>query len=333
LKVAHGHETQVMLWTDCAAVVRRFRKCLHVVQPRTNSAHADLWTAIFDCLQECRAGQIGITKVTAHQGMKNAFGPLEEWCFFHNHLVDRAAAQAQWRRPEGFWNFYAKHVSAVSASRDLSRTVQRTLLAISQIVVRTQDEASDHERDELCQSPPVPLSAQHTLTCLSVPAAAVRWYGDGVTRSILSWYWQNVHGSTFPFVWMSQFQLYVDYMLSGEVGPIKFPFWRAGHNLPELDLLQLPFHKRARWFSKVLKESLKHQGVGYTYFFGRPTSRALFLHTGCLSVPWDPSRIEATDAWILQHVPLGIHRTSRAIDSLPCATKHPDFSPVWLTTV
>ena len=331
LRLAKNHGSSIMLWTDCAAVVRKLRRCLRGHPPKPNSAHADLWGSVFDCLSEFFPGQVAVTKVAAHQGFSNVQSPIEEWCVFHNHLADRAALYAQMQRPVDFWPFYAKHVSAVTASRDLSRTVQRVLLAISQKVMRDDDAETEQVRDEVCQTPPVPLHAHRTLPVLSIPGAAVRWYGDEVVRVVLSWYWQNVYGSTFPYVWLSQFQLYVDFMLSGGVGPIKFPQWQAGHNIPELDLLQLPFQKRTRWFCKVLKESLKHLGVGYSYMFVRPSSSALFLHTGCLAVKWDPRRIEAADQWILQHVPQGIHRTSRAIDLLPCAAKHSEFPPIWVT--
>ena len=223
---------------------------------------------------------------------------------------------------------YAKHVIATTASRDLSRLVQEILLHISQEVVRDKDNLGE-VRDEMCESPPAPRG--EVFPRFHVPQGAVRWYGDRLVRTILSWYWQNVYGSCHPWVWVSQFQLYIDYMLSGEVGPIKITSWQVGSDSPEVDLLNLSFKRRARWFGKVLKGSLHHHGVGFEYLFCRPESTALCLHTSCLSVPWCPQRLSLIDSWIFRFCPSGVRRTSQAIDSLPCAQPDDSFSPVWIS--
>ena len=104
------------VWTDCHSVVKRLRRLLNGGHVRPNSAHADLWQQIVDVLTHFQAGQVMVTKVAAHQPVASACTPLQEWCFHHNILADHAAARAHHGRPTSFWDFYAKHVTAVIAA-------------------------------------------------------------------------------------------------------------------------------------------------------------------------------------------------------------------------
>ena len=222
-------------------------------------------------------------------------------------------------------------MAATQACQHVSRIVQRVLLAVSKAAVG--DDGEDNTaKDDLGVSPPVPDDAWQGLRPFAVPPAAIRWYGDKVVRLILSWFWMATHGNPHEVIWMSQFQLYIDFMLSGEVGPTKIDGWRAGDATSHLDLLTVPFQVRARWFSRALRECLKHHGQGSTYRFCRPRSDALFLHTGCLAVPWDPGRLRAIDEWILSYCPGGIHRTSKAVDGLPFAHYDVRFPPVLISS-
>ena len=222
LVLGRFHSSKVYIWIDCAAVVKKLNRCLRGSIPRPNSAHADLWNAIVECLHNFAPGQVVITKVAAHLPMAQALTPLEDWCFFHNHFVDRAAVMVQWQRPAEFWTFFSRHILAVEASRTISRHVQTVLLTISQLVVRSEQPVPAEVRDNLCCSPEVPFEAQLVLSQLHIPAAATRWYGDMVVREILSWYWQTAYNSPHPFVWISQYQLYVDFMLSGVLDRLSF---------------------------------------------------------------------------------------------------------------
>ena len=324
---------RVWLWVDCNAVVVRFRKLLTGHTVRINSAHADLWRRIAIAVREFAPGQLAITKVTAHQRDEDASSPLEEWCFRCNNLVDKAANLAQMNRSQYFWEFYAKHVRTVHACSHFSRRVQQVLLAISQLVVRTDGLADDHARPDLCISPEVPAEAWRLCPCFMVPGGAVRWYGDAMVRTILSWLWFAVDASPHPVRWISQFQLYVDFMKCGEQGPLNLAGWKQGADLSHADILGISFHKRTRWFAKVLKECLKHSRIACQYNFCRPFSDALHLHTGCLAVPWDPVRLSAVDEWFHQLSPGGVHRSSAALHSFPVALPDPRFPTVPISMV
>ena len=327
--VAARHQTgRVFLWTDCNAVVIRLRRLLAGRLPRINSAHFDLWKLIHDALQDFVDGQVIVTKVAAHRAVNAACSPLEEWCFWHNQVVDQAASRAQLLRPAEFWGFYSKHVNAVLSCHTISRQIQTVLLKISQAVVRNKDQDNSAPREELCVTPDVPDDAWTPVPELTIPAQAVRWYGDEMVRNILSWYWYAVWNSQEQVQWVSQFQLYIDYMLCGETGPVKIERWRLGHELQGSDLMSLSFLVRVRWFSKVLRECLRHLQVATTFKYCRPKSEALMLHTACIAVPWCPQRLQSIDEWILTHCPGGIRRSSGHLKSLPYATKDALFPAV-----
>lgn len=332
LLVLRMQHRPVSIWSDCSAVVKRMNRLLAGAEPKPNSAHADLWCQMFECLKDFPSGHVSITKVAAHRTQNSARTPLEEWSFAHNTFADQAAARAQLDRPAAFWALFDRHVNSTLACHHISRTVQQTLLDISKAVIRDEDCGAEEFRSDLATTPEVPHDAWRPLPSLVIPQAAVRWYGDELVRQIMSWFWMATFQSSSPTLWVSQFQLYIDFMLSGERGPTKFESWQVGRKAPHIDLLAVPFQTRSRWFNKVLKECMRHAGAGLTYAYCRPSSRALFLHTGCLALPWSLDRLEAVDEWILRMIPAGVQRSSKALEGLPIATKDERFDPVWFTT-
>ena len=318
---------RVHLWCDCQAVVSRMQRLLNGSEPKPTSAHSDLWREVFDALRDFLPEQVVITKVAAHQKVVEAASPLEEWCFIHN--------SHQGMRPTEFWTLFDQQVNTTIACRNFSRVVQRVLLRISKAVIKAEAEPDGDARADVGAPAVVPDGVWRPLGVLQVPAQAVRWYGDAAVRSILSWYWQATFESTSEVIWVSQFQLYLDFQLSGGCGPTKFDRWRDGSETPHLDLLSIPFQTRVRWFSKVLKESLRHHGQGSAYSYCRPFSKSLFLHTGCIAAPWCKQRINAIDDWILRFSPGGVFRNSKLIEveGLPMAALDPSFPQVLLSTV
>ena len=312
---------RVFLWSDCAAVVSVLRKILRGDEPKQNGKHYDLWLNILQYVKDFRLGQVEISKVAAHGPLACAFSPLEECCFAHNSID-------QWDRSVEVWKLFDAHVSSTMACQKLSRIVQQTMLAISKVVVRDDSGNEEEDRAELGVSPPVPEGAWTPAADLSIPVGATRWYGDEVVRQVLSWFWQAVFQSSAEVVWVSQYHLYIDFMLCGETGPTKLQGWRAGRHTPFLELLAIPFHTRARWFNKVLKECLRHLGHRNTYNFCRPKSIALFLHTGCLALPWSDERLRAVDQWILDLCPGGVRRRSRRVENFLCAARNVQFPTV-----
>ena len=110
VRFASCRGVQLMIWSDCQAVVRRFRRIFLGAPVRISSPNADLWMLIADdVLGGCN---VQITKVAAHQPVSSASSPIEEWGFMRNQFADRVAAHANDRRSSAFWDLLARHASA-----------------------------------------------------------------------------------------------------------------------------------------------------------------------------------------------------------------------------
>ena len=299
-----------------------------------HSSHADLWLEIQQHIAHSQTS-VGITKVAAHQSHEGAHGVFQEWCFRHNALADRHAVAANFRRSPEFWQLHARHVRAVDSIGSTNRLVQMVQLAISRQVVAA--DTPDHlmQEPQLCE---LACPEMHW-ACLpppKIPVQAVRWYGDPVVRRIVSWFWHSLHGSQQPLLWVSHFQLYIDYMLStGCPGPIRVGNgkWIEGNLVSLLSLRGHGFKQRTRWWVKVLKETLRHQGVTLQMEYGKPKSQSILMHTGVIAVPWDQTRLDMVDRWLLSCSSGTFRRQSKAIDSLPIAVRNEEFPFVPITTI
>ena len=87
------------------------------------------------------------------------------------------------------------HTNARIACLNLSRAFQQNLLAVSCPAVRDYGGPDGGKRQEVGVSPEAPPDAWKVLAPLSVPKAAVRWYGDNTVRTMLSWFWQPTYGA------------------------------------------------------------------------------------------------------------------------------------------
>ena len=153
LRLTAEHDGPVMIWTDCDAVVCRFRKILAGHQIQMSSAHADLWSEIAQLLQSSQYPR-QVTHVSAHQDPSCADTFLQEWCFVHNELVDKMAVQANYARDRTFWRLWASHCQACQFVFHYNRLVQRVQLAISQAVVRGEKPVQLDEANEEVHAAP-----------------------------------------------------------------------------------------------------------------------------------------------------------------------------------
>jgi len=302
-----------MIWSDCLAVVRRFRKILAGAEVKLNPPNADLWTQI---AEDVRCGcSVSITKVAAHQDVGLARTPLEEWSFVHNKFADRAAARANDRRGSDFWHLLARHSQACRIVDEWNATIQQVLLHISRKVL--QHGKIDKPDPQVPLSPSVPawngLPAQPP-----TPGGAVRWYGPKVVTKVVTWLWSAAEDARGPVVWISNAQLYVDYVLNtGDAGPIHLEGWRDSADYPLHALQQIGFKERARWFGKVLREILRHAGIQVESSYCRPASLMVCMYASCLALPWCAQRLEAVDKWMQSFGQGPFRRQSKAMDHLP----------------
>lgn len=323
IRFAAVHAQSIHIWSDCLSVVSRLNRLLLGGRVRPNSPNADLWRRIADDLKSLGSHRVQITKVAAHRDVQHASTPFEEWCFLHNHFSDQVAGRANLHRPEGFWRLLSCHVSACLKCDQWSAEVQRVLLRVSQHVLRNESVAV-HEPDVL---PEGPTPTWKTLLPLAqLPRGALRWYGDEIVRSIVSWWWSTLFDSVEPVQWISHLQLFIDFTSStGLVGPVKFHGWKEGSNVPLFGLVQPSFKQRTKWFIKVVKEVMRHMQLPFESAYCKPASVMISMFVGCVAVPWPRSRLHAVDRWLRQFTDQPFRRQSKAIDTLPVAKRNDAF--------
>ena len=323
---------RVFIWSDCEAVVKRFNRLLAGGTVRTNSSHADLWMAISRCLKS-RVAQTAITRVAAHQDPDGDFSFFDAWCFRHNGFADAAAVQANFGRSDEFWALHQRHVRALQWVGRLNHSVQQVLLRISQEVVRQEEGAVlDFVPNVM---PEIPIAPWRPLPELCLPGGAIRWYGDAMVRHISSWFWFTLSPDAEDVSWVSHSQLYLDFQLAtGEVGPVHHGKWRDGNSIPWLQMRGFTFKQRVRWFVKMLKEILRHQGVVVQFAYGLPDSQLLQFHTGLFALPWPKTHLSLVDRWLFKAGGgITFRRGAKALDALPFAQRSGDFALVPITSL
>lgn len=330
VRAAHSMRCSAMIWSDCEGVVKRVRTLLKGGSPRVNSPNYDLWVFLAQAIADAEPCHFDITYVASHKG-DNAVSPFEDWCFRNNTWADRTAVRMNYNRTSEFWDFFHCHVEYVRAAHDISRQVQGVILNISRLAVQSPQQDTDNEEVfENTLRAEVYWKGVPEITCF--PQDAFRWYPERLVRLIFSWFLQTVHQSTHEVVWISQAQLYLDFQMStGTYGPYKQGTWKDGDANSCIDLAGHPFRTRVRWFSKVLRETLKKCGFAVHHVFGIPCSAAFKFHTGVLAVPWPRVRIDEVDRWILGHLPQGVRRVAGPIDRLPRADRNLRFDDVFIT--
>ncbi|CAL1159962.1 unnamed protein product, partial [Cladocopium goreaui] len=248
------------------------------------------------------------------------------WGTFHARHAIRAIGQ-----PQHFWELFDRHVCACINITEINRIIQRVLLTISREVVRQESPMQDDQMPQDATLPPPQV--WRPIPTFHPPDKAIRWYGDPLVRTIASWFWQVVHGSREDLIWVSHFQLYVDFMLTtGEPGPVHQSKWRNGKDIQGIRLLGFSFRQRARWFTKCWKEILRHAGIQVEFAYGKPFSQVVQMYTGCAALPWPLERISIADEWMLSKCHTTFRRQARIIDSLPFADADDRLQPFLVTT-
>ena len=118
--------------------------------------------------------------------------------------------------------------------------------------------------------------------------------------------------------WISHTQLFIDFHLStGHAGPIHDGKWYNSAEYKGHELRNWGFKIRTRWFTKVLKECLRHLGISLPFSFCRPMSRYLSLHCGTIGLPWPTYRLDVVDEYLRMNLSTAATREGRILDSLP----------------
>ena len=322
LQWACNQRRSVRLWVDCQSVLKKLQTLQQTkVPPPRNSKHADLWRDIHACLHNDAGVHFVFTKVTAHQNLDDCESALEEWACVHNRLVDQQASVANQQRPPAFWQLFHEHHTQVTATAAISREVQRHQLNVSRAVLRKEKvrEEGGPCLDHLEPNPrvaPLPQDEWRPLPPKGPCTPTVlQKYGQRQCEAFCNWYWGVLEQSESPALWISLYQLYIDYMGScSHGGPVVFQHkWFDPVLEPDLVLTPFLFKKRCSWWGKMFREILTGFQALPQMTFGRPRSLMLSLHTNCCYIPWPQTRCDAIERWIGKHL---IHPSTRNGDTV-----------------
>eukprot|EP00435_Cladocopium_sp_Y103_P021342 s684_g5.t1 len=213
----------VRIWTDCLAVLKGVHRIFRRVPVKPNRAHSDLWRQIEALFDDWEFDNVQLVKVVSHGDLAAAQTPLEEWAFWHNGLTDRAAAQINNTRQQGFWAAWEGLARALTFHRKLHRAILMVLL---------QSGRKAHGEEQKRGVVPTPQVRRAPPPAAPMPAAPARWlfqesmvarYGEVNTTKIHEW-WSQV-GTAYleggsPLVMISGLQLFLDfYQMTGYEGP------------------------------------------------------------------------------------------------------------------
>ena len=193
IRFGRRHGLKIRLWTDCLGVVKKLRNILRHKSIKPSSPHFDLWSEISEELEGLGHCNFVVTKVAAHQHIDEADGPLEQWAYLQNALVDRAARLANMCRDQHFWSVHASYAAEVESLKRITENVQKVILNIGRSAV---------ERDAACQQddglletvvekadvklPPVDPAYQLILPT-TLPSSATKRFGFRQTSLLFSW--------------------------------------------------------------------------------------------------------------------------------------------------
>ena len=125
IEFASCRGVQLVIWSDCQAVVRRLHRMLLGDSGQLNSPNADLWTLMADDVHG--VCNVQTTKVAAHQEGCVATTPIEELGFLHTQLAVRVDARANERRGPDFWSLLARYTGACRIADEWNAMIQHVL--------------------------------------------------------------------------------------------------------------------------------------------------------------------------------------------------------------
>ena len=335
LRIARQLACKVRIWCDCQGVVNRVERLLkRVVRVKPNSRNADLWSELDILLAEIGPTAVIITKVASHLDGQAPVSAFEGWCYTNNGLADHAAAVAHSLRSHSFWTAHKTFAADSRYAAYVSSHVQQVLLTISRAVVQQQRTAELDPQDVEVQpgeGGPSPIGRGVALPeVVWAPSELCQRFGHRIVVQLGAWFRQAQQpGDDDIPCWISFYQLYCDYMLcSGEGGPLRIGTWIDPAHRPNIDLQNISFKCRCRWFTCLLKALWKAWGFEVEVRFTRPRSEILTLHAGCAWLSWSGIRMDRVETWLTSKLDGPAKRDGKKLLRLPTAGRDPMFPAI-----
>ena len=300
---------RVRIWCDNQAVVTKTTKLLNGGRVNVNRPHSDLWFEVSALIRSyALASRVQIIKVVSHCDGGMALTPVEEWAFWHNALVDAAATQVNFQRPQGFWNDWGAMVQEVTFNRKLHRGILAVLLQVGR--------SGKHgvAYDDFGVFPPQgglrngraddggPQQLPDLPTKWINPGKLQKQYGVENACSIHRW-WQQTGVKALQkggqLRWISGLQLYADFWLElGHPGPISISNrWLVDNTDAPANICVV---RKTTMFLRVWWAYLKANLFRVPRQLARAASGTITFWTQCYRLPWDDARLAKVDQLLLK---------------------------------
>eukprot|EP00434_Breviolum_minutum_P034665 symbB.v1.2.030685.t1/scaffold3470.1/size56093/2 len=321
LQFVHAHNCKARIWCDCQSVVDKFQQLLRGGSVRNTDMHSDVWTDIATLLHSSLIGIVEIGKVASHCDIEQAGSEVEAWAFWHNKLVDSAAATANQSRSQQFWETWESVRREQAFSKRLLQDVWEVILKASRLDTK-RVEKFDLNQCEYFQTTPAEEDGSLGDQILEEPEGNQqedcsrivldRFSSQFVRRChfsnlnpMLQW-WSTVGqpalNSERPAIWMSGLQLYVDYVFFTELeGPTMVRGkWvdRANATLQPLPLDPMP--RRVKSFLTFWKAMLKELKTVVPAKMQRAHSAATTFWGQCYRLKWPLKRCNLIDIKLMK---------------------------------
>ena len=317
LRFAWTFRRHVRIWTDCQALLKRFRKWQDGQwHPSQRSPHWDLWSEVSDFFADlCQ--QVSFHKVVAHVDLHGELSVADAWCAAHNAAVDSAAKHAQALRSPAFWETWQRLCSETTRAYSVGRQIMQLHVLVARRSVLTQPVVQP-----VISPVPAPTAAVASrLGSLPEPSLLVlaRRYGRPYIARLQRWGHMLDSGPS-TLRWISTLQLYILFCLTwAEQPPILHAgTWRQVSEIPNGRYIEVPLAQRVKWFQQTLRQFVRRSDGQWISKELRPDSTALQARLTCVAVQLPESMWLDVETFLARNLPDGAVRShQRTWKALP----------------
>ena len=299
LTIASRVRCCVTIWSDCLGVltgVRRLQAMQWLLKP--SHSHYDLWSSISDLLQTV-GSRVTVVQVYSHISPELGQTDIEQWAFWHNSLVDHAAARANEARGTGFWTLWNQCFEELHQARRLHGIVATLLVKTGKLA----DQGSKSPEESAVASKfavETPNQVQQRIPQIS--QSTVEKFGFEATAWVHQWWLSSGDVSLRQqgnLQWVSFLQLFIDYQLStGGPGPVLVDGkWKVHRHLADTDFSYIQL---CRWFQLLVKHYWKSNAITVGIKSTRPASASIGCWLVCAHLLWDHRRLQRVEEIISQ---------------------------------
>jgi len=284
------------LLSDCLSVIRGVRAILQGGKVRVNRSHSDLWLQVADVVQDWGSDRVKLAKVVSHADICQAVDPVEEWAYWHNRMLDQAAAEINRERPEVFWRAWQQLSDALLFHRQLHRDILRVLLQTGRKAMAEQQAAPSFRKVEC---PGQEVEQYSTPGTWQLPTKMFARHGRANVCALHEWWsaiGHEVMGGTGELTYVSGIQLYLDfYLTTKHFGPwVHKRKWFDSEDAAPVAARQ-PWGARTKAFLMLFQAYLKAHKVCIGKKLTRPSSGAVSRWLVSYRLRYNAARLRELD--------------------------------------